>query len=61
MNKNFVENGAFYISSIERILTSGCRISGNIGIFEMPFNTIIEIDELKDFRLIENILKYEKN
>ena len=61
MKKNFVENGAFYISSVARILKTSCRISGNIGLFEMPFNTIIEIDELKDFKLIENILKHEKN
>ena len=61
MKTNYVENGAFYISKNEQILDTECRISGKIGLFEMPLNTIIEIDELKDFKLITNILKYAEN
>ena len=52
-----VENGAFYISKVENILKSQCRISGNIGIYEMREETFLEIDEPIDFEIIEKIMK----
>lgn len=52
-----VENGAFYITSRERLLQSKNRISGNIKAVEMPDETYCEIDEPSDWNIIENIMK----
>lgn len=52
-----VENGAFYISSRENILKSNSRLSGNIGYYEMPEDTYLEIDDTSSLIIIENILK----
>ena len=54
---NLVENGAFYITSKERLLDTKCRISGKIGSCIMPEETYFEIDEPSDWIIIENLLK----
>lgn len=51
-----VENGAFYITSKERLLKYKNRISGNIKAVEMNENTYFEIDEPSDWIIIENLL-----
>lgn len=56
-----VENGAFYITSRDRLLESECRISGNIRSVEMPEETYFEIDEPSDWIIIENFLKKNDN
>lgn len=56
-----VENGAFYITSRESLLKTGCRISGNIGMVEMPEETYFEIDEPDDWLIIEHLLKKYKH
>jgi YrbI family 3-deoxy-D-manno-octulosonate 8-phosphate phosphatase len=53
----YVENGAFYITSKECYQRSNCRISGNIGIYEMDEQTYYEIDEPSDWDIIENLLR----
>lgn len=52
-----VENGAFYITNRERLLTTKCRISGNITAVEMLDETYFEIDEPSDWSIIEELLK----
>lgn len=52
-----VENGAFYITSRECLLSSKCRISGKIKTVEMPEETYFEVDEPGDWVIIENLLK----
>lgn len=52
-----VENGAFYITTRERLLMSQCRVSGNIGFVEMPEATYFEIDEPSDWIIMEQLLK----
>lgn len=52
-----VENGAFYITSKENLLQSGCRISGKIHTYEMPEETYFEIDEPSDWLIIEQLMK----
>lgn len=52
-----VENGAFYITSRDRLLKSKCRISGNIFMYEMPENTYYELDEPDDWIVVEQFLK----
>lgn len=56
-NGYLVENGAFYITSRERLIRTGCRISGNIRAFEMNEATYFEIDEPLDWMMIEEQLK----
>lgn len=51
-----VENGAFYITKRELLLKQKCRISGNIGFYEMNGNTYFEIDEPDDWNIVENIM-----
>ena len=53
----WVENGAFYITSREAFLKSGCRISGKIRLCEMDESTYFEIDEISDWIIIEQLLK----
>ena len=52
-----IENGAFYISSVSNIKQSKNRISGNIGIYEMPEYTYTEIDEIEDLIVAESLMK----
>lgn len=53
----YMENGAFYINTVENILRDKNRLSGRIGIYEMPEYTATEIDEPDDWAILEN-LKY---
>lgn len=52
-----MENGAFYINKVQNIKNSGNRLSGNIGIFEMPEYTSVEIDEEDDWLVAENLMR----
>lgn len=51
----FVENGAFYINSSSNILKHKNRLSGNIGLYEMPESTYYEIDNISDWVIMESI------
>lgn len=50
-----MENGAFYINTVGNILESQNRLSGKIGIYEMPEYTATEIDEPEDWVILENL------
>lgn len=52
-----MENGAFYISSVKNIVQSGNRLSGKIGIYEMPDYTSFELDEADDWAIMEMLMK----
>jgi N-acylneuraminate cytidylyltransferase len=52
-----MENGAFYINTVENILKDGNRLSGKIGIYEMPEYTASEIDEPDDWAILENLMQ----
>lgn len=52
-----MENGAFYINTVSNILKSGNRLSGKIGIYEMPEYTATEIDEPDDWIILENLMR----
>lgn len=54
----FVENGAFYITSRERLLGDKCRIGGRIGMTEMPEDTYYELDDLTDWTIVEALLRH---
>lgn len=53
----YMENGAFYISNVSRILDFKNRLSGQVGIYEMPEYTGLEIDEPDDWLIAEHIMK----
>lgn len=52
-----MENGAFYINKVGNILESSNRLSGHIGIYEMPEYTATEIDEPDDWIILENLMR----
>jgi len=54
---DLIENGAFYISSVSDIKETGNRISGNIGIYQMPEYTCTEIDEIEDWIVAESLMR----
>jgi N-acylneuraminate cytidylyltransferase len=53
---NLIENGAFYINKIGNILKYKNRLSGKIGIYEMPEYTYFELDEQDDWVLMESLM-----
>ncbi|MBR4136538.1 MAG: N-acylneuraminate cytidylyltransferase [Bacteroidales bacterium] len=52
-----MENGAFYINKVKNILEKGNRLSGRIGIYEMPEYTANEIDEPEDWFYLEDLMR----
>lgn len=52
-----MENGAFYINTVKNIMESGNRLSGKIGIYEMPEYMATEIDEPDDWMILENLMR----
>lgn len=55
MEDYYIENGAMYISYVQNILNSKCRLSGSIGYHIMPKQTEFELDEPKDWMLSESL------
>ncbi len=53
----YMENGAFYINTVANIQSEKNRLSGKIGIYEMPEYTATEIDEPDDWTILENLKK----
>lgn len=56
-NGILIENGAFYINSRDNILKDKFYLSGNIGLYEMPYESHIELDEEIHWQYIEFLLK----
>ena len=52
-----MENGAFYINTVKNVLQSGNRLSGKIGVYEMPEYTATEIDEPDDWTVLESLMQ----
>tara|TARA_Y100000996_G_scaffold396660_1_gene362977 strand:- start:320 stop:958 length:639 start_codon:yes stop_codon:yes gene_type:complete len=52
----FVENGAFYITTKEQFSQSKRRYGGHIGVVEMPNYRSFQIDSMDDLKLIEKLL-----
>jgi YrbI family 3-deoxy-D-manno-octulosonate 8-phosphate phosphatase len=51
-----IENGAVYATKKELFLNSKNRVSGTIGLVEMLEETLMEIDSLSDWNIVENLL-----
>lgn len=56
MLPQYMENGAIYITSLNAFKNSGVRISGIIGLLQMPEETGVEIDSETDFKIVEQLL-----
>ena len=52
-----MENGAFYINAVERIIRDKNRLSGKIMVYEMPEYTAVEIDEPDDWVIAEAMMR----
>ena len=53
-NKEFIENGSFYIFKRKNFLKTKNRLHGKITYFEMPKESIFELDEKEDLKLSKN-------
>ena len=51
-----IENGAVYASAKQAFLDSKNRVSGNIGLVTMPENSLVEIDSMTDWKIVEELL-----
>lgn len=60
-NGSIMENGAFYITKRKILDEQKNRLGGRIGVYEMPEETAIEIDEPSDFKIVAKLLKKRKN
>jgi CMP-N-acetylneuraminic acid synthetase len=52
-----VENGAFIIRERRSFMKTGSRLAGRVGLYEMPENSYIEIDNHDDFIMVERLLE----
>ena len=57
MKNQFVENGAIYITKYSLFEKNKCRISGKIGLYEMPEELSIQIDSKFDLIVAEQFIK----
>ncbi|MEN6453519.1 MAG: acylneuraminate cytidylyltransferase family protein [Prolixibacteraceae bacterium] len=55
-----MENGAIYISTVGQVLDTKNRLSGRIGIYEMPEYTVMEIDEPHDWLIMEQLMRVHR-
>jgi len=55
-NKEFIENGSFYIFKRKNFLKTKNRLHGKITYFEMPKESIFELDEKEDLKIIKKLI-----
>ncbi len=58
---SFMENGAFYFTRRTILDKYQSRLGGKIGIYEMPADTAVEIDEPEDWTVVEDLLRRRKS
>ena len=54
---SIVENGAFYLTKPEVLRLTGSRLGGHVGVYQMSYQHLIEIDEPKDWHVVEALLR----
>ena len=52
----YVETGAIYITSRERLLKSRVRVSGRIGFYVIPKSRSFELDSVEDLEIIRKLM-----
>jgi N-acylneuraminate cytidylyltransferase len=50
------ENGAFYLTKRDILLREKNRLGGKIGVYEMPADALLELDEPEDWNVVERML-----
>mgnify|MGYP001175762085 CR=1 FL=1 len=55
-NKEFIENGSFYIFKRKNFLKTKDRLHGKITYFEMPKESIFELDEKEDLKIVKKLI-----
>ncbi|WP_417939637.1 cytidylyltransferase domain-containing protein [Flavobacterium sp. RS13.1] len=55
-NGLLIENGAVYVTTKEAFQTSQNRVSGSIGLVKMHEESLVEIDSLTDWNIVEILL-----
>lgn len=58
---SIMENGAFYFTRREILLSKQCRLGGKIGVYEMSDESAVEIDEPSDWVKVERLLHSQLN
>ena len=53
-----VENGAFYITERHALLRTRNRLHGRIGLYEMPEYSYLELDEERDWIVLETLAQH---
>jgi CMP-N-acetylneuraminic acid synthetase len=56
VDEKYIENGAFYITRRNNLLSSGLRYSGNIAMIEMPESESFQVDSYEDIKIIKSLL-----
>ena len=56
VEETYVENGAFYITTRKKLLTSKIRYSGTTAIVEMPLEKSFQVDTYDDLELIKKLI-----
>lgn len=51
-----IENGAVYATTIQAFLETKNRVSGKIGLVPMSESTLVEIDSVTDWKIVEELL-----
>lgn len=51
-----IENGAAYATTKTAFVTSKNRVSAKTGLVQMPENTLVEIDSMTDWKIVEELL-----
>lgn len=59
LNRTYLENGSMYITSVEALLRSQCRLSGEIGVFPISYVEGLQIDTQEEFDLVERLFQGE--
>jgi YrbI family 3-deoxy-D-manno-octulosonate 8-phosphate phosphatase len=54
---DLMENGAFYVHTINGILKHRCRLGDKVGVYEMPEHTAVELDEPHDWLVAEALMQ----
>lgn len=55
-NGLLIENGAVYVAKADVVKQNRNRLGGKIAVVEMPEETLMEIDSMSDWGIVENLL-----
>src|SRR5690606_14321374 len=55
-NGLLIENGAVYVAKADVVKQNRNRLGGKIAVVEMPEETLMELDSMSDWGIVENLL-----